>query len=187
MNLNTVLRKRRMIRSFKPKPVEKEKIWRIIKKANRSPSAGHLEPQEFIIITDGEVKQRLGAAALNQMLIAEAPIVIVVGADSRRNVQRYGERGRRFYCTVDGAFASMLILLTAVDEEMGAVFIGAFDDEQVAKVLNLPGEVRPIGIIPIGYSDEPPEKVDRRPLEEKVHFNQWGNHSDTVKELREKM
>ena len=61
-----------MIRTFKPKPVEKEKIWRIIENANRSPSAGHLEPQEFIVVTHPTVKRRLAEAALNQMFIAEA-------------------------------------------------------------------------------------------------------------------
>ncbi len=176
-----------MIRAFKPKPVEKEKIWRIIKNANRSPSAGHLEPQEFIIVTDLDVKQKLAEAALDQMFIAEAPVVIVVCADPRRNVWRYGERGRRFYCTIDGAFASMLILLTAVDEGLGAAFIGAFDDEEIAKVLNLPEEVRPIGVIPIGYSDEPPERFGRRPLNEKIHLNRWGNKASSVTELEEKM
>jgi len=176
-----------MIRTFKPKPVEKEKIWRIIENANRSPSAGHLEPQEFIVVTHPTVKRRLAEAALNQMFIAEAPVVIVVCADPRRNVWRYRERGRIFYCTIDGAFASMLILLTAVDEGLGAAFIGAFDDKKVAEALDLPEEVRPIGIIPIGYSDEPPERLGRRPLKEKVHFNQWGNQASTITDLKEKL
>ena len=81
----------------------------------------------------------------------------------------------------------MLILLTAVDEGLGAAFIGAFDDKKVTEALYLPEEVRPIGIIPIGYSDEPPERLSRRPLEEKVHFDQWGNRASTITDLKEKL
>jgi len=185
LDIDIVLKRRRMVRAFKPRPVEGEKLWSILRNAHRSPSAGHLEPQEFIVVKDLDVKRRLAHAALDQTFIAEAPVVIVVCADTRRNVWRYGERGRRFYCIIDGAFASMLILLTAVNEGLGACFVGAFHDEEVAKILSLPREVRPIDIIPIGYPDEEPERVARRPIEGRIHFDLWGNHTQTEAELKE--
>lgn len=187
MEFNLVVKKRRMVRAFKPKPIRGKALWKIIRNVHRAPSAGHLEPQELIIVRDPDVKKRLVEAALDQMFIAEAPVVIVICADPRRNMWRYGERGRNFYCTIDGAFASMLILLTAADEGLGTCFVGAFDDDEVAKVLNLPEEVRPIGVIPLGYPDEPSERIARRPLEEKVHFDRWGNRASTIAVLKEKL
>lgn len=173
MDLDTCIRKRYMCRAFQKKPVEKDKIDKLLANAYRSPSAGHLQPQEYILITDPEKKRRLAEAALNQDFIVEAPIVIVVCADTRRNVWRYRDRGRNFYSIIDGAFASMIILLTAIDEGLGACFVGAFNDKEVSDVLELPTEVRPIGIIPLGYPREPSQRLDRRPLAEIIHSEKW--------------
>ncbi len=104
----------------------------------------------------------------------QAPVVIVVCADTRRPATRYGARGVHFYSLIDGAFAAMLILLTVVDEGLGCCFVGAFHDEQVSRVLGLPDAVRPIGIIPIGYPAEPAQKYRRLPLEQIVHQDRWG-------------
>lgn len=175
MEFSAVVRHRRMVRAFQPSPLEAGKLLSLLQNAHRAPSAGHLEPQEFVLVKDTPTKRRLAQAALGQEFIAQAPLVLVVCADARRNVWRYGQRGRDFYCVIDGAFASLLILLAAVDEGLGACFVGAFDDRQVARVLGLPPEVRPIGIIPVGYPAEAPERLGRRPLQEKVHLERWDN------------
>ncbi|MEM4311230.1 MAG: nitroreductase family protein [Nitrososphaerales archaeon] len=173
MEFDLVIRKRRMVRAYKKVKVEEYKIKKILENAYRAPSAGNLQPQEFIIVRDERVKRELAEAALNQEFIAEAPIVIVVCSDSRRNVWRYGKRGRDFYCIIDGSFSSLLILLSCVNEGLGACFVGAFYDDEVARVLNLPKEVRPIGIIPIGYPDEKPERIPKRPLEDMIHYDRF--------------
>jgi nitroreductase len=177
MEFQTVLRKRRMVREFQEREVEDEKLRVILENAHRAPSAGHLQPQEFIVVRTREVKERLAEAALGQWFIAQAQIVIVVCSDVRRIVWRYGERGRNFYSIIDGAFASMIILLSAVNLGLGACFVGAFRDEAVSAVLGLPREVRPVGIIGIGYPAERPQKFARRPLGERVHYERWGRHS----------
>ncbi|MCS7207690.1 MAG: nitroreductase family protein [Dehalococcoidia bacterium] len=175
MEFGTVVRRRRMVRAFQNRPVEAEKLARLLEYAQRAPSAGHLEPQEFILVQDATRKRQLAEAALGQEFIVQAPVVIVVCADARRTTWRYGQRGWERYCITDGAFASLLILLTAVDEGLGACFVGAFRDAEVARVLGLPPQVRPIGIIPIGYPGEGPVRVGRRPLAERVHLEGWGN------------
>ena len=163
-----------MIRAFKQDPIEDEKLWGILRNAWRAPSAGHLEPQDFVIVKDISVKHRLAEAALQQSFIEEAPVVIVVCSDTRRNVGRYGERGRNFYSVIDASFASFIILLSAVELGLGACFVGAFEDDKVAKILALPRDVRPIGIIPIGIPAEKPRRLKRIPLERRVHFNNYG-------------
>ena len=67
----------------------------------------------------------------------------------------------------------MLILLTAVNEEIGAGFVGAFEDDKIAKILELPEYVKPIGIITLGYPDESPAKLKRIENEQLVHYERW--------------
>ena len=93
---------------------------------------------------------------------------------------RIGDRGVNFYSIVDGAFASMLILLTVVNEGLAACFVGAFKDDLVAKILKLPKHVRPIGIIAVGYANEPPEKLERISLEEITYCERYGKKKGLV-------
>jgi len=62
--------------------------------------------------------------------------------NTSRSVDRYRKRGTEFYSIIDGTFASMIILLSAVNE-----FVGAFEDDEVRKILRIPIQVKPIGII----------------------------------------
>ncbi len=174
MDFETVVKRRRMCREFLERDVPQEKIDRILDLASRYPSAGHTEPQEFIVVHKRRMKEDLAHAALDQMFVAQAPLVIVVVSDVRRSARRYGERGVRFFSIIDGAFVAMLILLAVVDGGLGACFVGSFYDEEVQEVLSLPQEVRPIGIIPIGYCAERPRKFRRRSREQIVHRDRYG-------------
>jgi nitroreductase len=174
MDFETVVKRRRMCREFLERDVPQEKIDRILDLASRYPSAGHTEPQEFIVVHNRRIKEDLAHAALDQMFVAQAPLVIVVVSDVRRSARRYGERGVSFFSIIDGGFVAMLILLAVVDEGLGACFVGSFYDEQVQEVLSLPQEVRPIGIIPIGYCAEGPRMFRRRSREQIVHRDRYG-------------
>jgi nitroreductase len=90
-----------MIRKYLPNSIPDSVISKMIKNANKAPSAGHTQVQEFI----------------NQKYVEDAPVLIVVCSNTSRSIGRYGQRGRDFYSIIDGAFASMLILLTAVNEQ----------------------------------------------------------------------
>ena len=173
MDFETVVKRRRMCREFLERDVPQEKIDRILNLASRYPSAGHTEPQEFIVVHNRRMKADLAHAALDQMFVAQAPLVIVVVSDVRRSARRYGERGVRFFSIIDGAFVAMLILLAVVEEGLGACFVGSFYDEQVQEVLGLPQEVRPIGIIPIGYCAEAPRRFPRRSRAQIVHLDRY--------------
>jgi nitroreductase len=175
MDFETVVKRRRMCRLFLDRDVPQEKIDRILDLASRYPSAGHTEPQEFIVVHNRRMKEELAHAALDQMFVAQAPLVIVVISDVTRSARRYGERGVRFFSIIDGAFVAMLILLAVVDEGLDACFVGSFYDEEVQEVLSLPQEVRPIGIIPMGYCAEGPRKFRRRSREQIVHRDLYGH------------
>jgi nitroreductase len=175
MEFAEVLRRRRMCRAYTDEDVPEEVVRDVLRVALRSPSAGHTQPQEFVVVRNSRVKDELGRAAFGQSFLAEAPVVVAVVSDTRRSAARYRERGVGFYSVVDGAFASLLILLAAVDRGLGAAFVGAFDDERVAEVLGLPRRVRPIGLIPIGQCADRPHSVARRSPEEVLHRDRYGD------------
>ena len=174
MGFREVVRRRFMCRAFEDREVSEEKIAALLDAARRYPSAGHTQPQEFVVVRDQRVREELGRAALDQMFLAEAPVVIAVVSDTARSAARYGRHGVEFYSILDGGFASILVLLAAVDGGLGATFVAAFDDEAVAGVLGLPGHVRPIGLIGIGYCSQTPSRHPRRPRQEIVHLDRYG-------------
>ncbi|MGH9986622.1 MAG: nitroreductase family protein [Nitrososphaeraceae archaeon] len=100
-------------------------------------------------------------------------------ANTSRSANRYRKRGTEFYSVIDGAFASMIILLSAVNEGIGASFVGAFEDNEVKKILRLPVQVKPLGIIALGYSAETPEKLGRIGLNNLIHYERY----DRTKQL----
>ena len=96
MELDEAIHKRYMVRSYKDEPVPEDLIEKLIINARQAPSAGFMQPTEWIIVKDEEQKTRLARAALNQMFIAEAPVVIIAVANTLRSASRYGQRGREF-------------------------------------------------------------------------------------------
>ena len=172
--LDKVIRKRKMIRKYdQTREVPDKIINKLIDNASRAPSAGHTQVQEFVVIKEPSIKRKLMLASVNQEQVEEAPVLIVVCSNTSRSVGRYGERGKEFYSIIDGAFASMLILLTATNEGLGASFVGAFNDEKESEILGLPEHVRPIWIIALGYSDEKPTRLERIQKDRLIHYERW--------------
>lgn len=176
LSLEKTIHKRVSIRRFKSKPIEIEKISQLLwgaqalKGQNRTvPSAGGTYPLEFYVNLkdkglfyynykqkileqdlESDISTQLGSAALGQMFISQAPLIIIICADYSRTRKRYGERGTR-YVHIEVGHSAQNIHLQAVSLGLGSVPIGAFNDKEVKSTLNLPKELDPIYIIPIGY------------------------------------
>jgi nitroreductase len=174
MEFEELVRKRGMVRAFRPDPVPDELIQKLLGNAVRAPSAGNLQPWEFIVVRDDESKRRLAKAALSQMFLAEAPVVIVTCRDVERNAWSYGDRGRHFYSLSDVSCATMMILLTAGNEGLGACWVGAYRDEEVSRILGLPERVRPVALVSVGWPAEESTATERIPLAEVVHYERFG-------------
>ena len=118
MDFDEVVKRRKMIREYDSdrQQIPDEIVTKLIRNAHRAPSAGHTQVQEFIIVKDASTKKKLRKAAVNQEYVERAPLLLVVCSNTSRSVGRYGSRGREFYSIIDGAFASMLILRSAVNE-----------------------------------------------------------------------
>jgi len=168
------IKNRRSIRAFTDEPVSDEEAMKLIDAARWAPSAGNIQPWEFVVVRDPEIKRGLSAAALDQTFIEEAPVVIVVCANQLRSSRGYGSRGANLYCLQDTAAATQNMLLAAYALGLATCWVGAFQEEEARKVLKIPNGVRPVAIIPVGHPAEKPEAPDRRPLNEIVHHETFG-------------
>jgi nitroreductase len=164
---------RRSIRSFKLKPFPEEALTRVLDAGRWAPSAGNVQPWEFIVVREQKLKNGLALAALHQTFIAEAPVVIVVCADLWRARGSYGLRGETLYCLQDTAAAVQNMLLAAYALGLGTCWVGAFDEEAVKATLEIPERYRPVAIIPVGYPDESPGRTPRRSLRSILHMEKF--------------
>ncbi|MEM1565991.1 MAG: nitroreductase family protein [Candidatus Bathyarchaeia archaeon] len=164
---------RRSIRAYREMEVSQEIVEKLIDAARWAPSAGNIQPWEFIVVRNSETKRRLAEAALGQSFIEEAPVVIVVCADEERSARGYGTRGRALYCIQDTAAAIQNIHLAAYALGLGTCWVGAFREDEVRKILDIPVGVRPVAIIPVGYPAESPAPRSRRPLKQLIHYEKF--------------
>ena len=150
MDILTIIKNRRSIRSYSNIPIPKEIIDKLIEALIWAPSAGNLQSRKFYFVFNNEVKQKL-AHATSQCFIAEAPLVVIDCTDNSR--QRYGERGENLYSICDVSASIQNMMLLAYSEGLGSCWIGAFKERRIIEILNLPSNLRPIAIVPVGYSD----------------------------------
>jgi len=170
LDLFKAIKQRRSIRAYTREDVSEEEVEKLIDAARFAPSAGNIQPWEFVIVRDTEAKRKLAVAALNQTFIEEAPVVIVVCADEAQSSRGYGSRGVTLYCLQDTAAATQNILLAAHALGLGTCWVGAFREELARKALNTPSNIRPVAIIPVGHAADKPAGRQKRSLEEIIHY-----------------
>jgi nitroreductase len=197
MEFDAVVRRRKMVRTFLDRPVDAEALDRVLAKGQRAPSAGYAQGFEFLVLEGPEQTSRFWEAVSREEGwpgegLRAAPVLIVPLAGKGTYLDRYAEEDKGWtdrdedrwpvpYWLVDAAFAAMLILLSAVDEGLGALFFGLEGPmyQGFREAFGVPDEWEPIGVIAVGH----PAPVDpvkssahtraRRPLSEIVHRGRW--------------
>ncbi|MBY9000490.1 MAG: nitroreductase family protein [Candidatus Heimdallarchaeota archaeon] len=164
-----IILNRRSIRSFTDREIPESALMKILEAGWQAPSAGNRQPVEFILIKDPSIKQKISA----QEFVEEAAAVIVVIVNLERTTSRYGDRGEKMYIYHDSGAAVQNMLLMCKALGLGSCWIGAFNDERVSKLLELPEHVLPMAIIPIGYPNEDPEPPRKIPLDKIVHKDRY--------------
>lgn len=173
-----LITRRRSVRRFEDRPVEKEKLDLLMETALRSPSSRSLNPWEFLFVTDPEVITHMAAAKPHgASFLKYAPLAVVVCADPDR-------------CDVwveDAAIASIYLHLASEALGLGSCWIQIrkrmHDDEKSAEAhiagrLNLPENLRVLSIIAIGYPAEKKAPHDKAKLQyEKIHFDRFGQQT----------
>lgn len=196
MEFADVVRKRRMVRHFRPDPVPPEVIDRMLALARHAPSAGFTQGQSFVVVTRPELRQAIGRLCAEEeyvkggfhRFISEAPVVVVPCTSEAAYHRRYREADKVDedgteipwpipYWHMDIGCAVMLLLLAAVDEGLAAGFAGTQDLDGLRALLGIPPEVTPVGVIPIGYraQDVPSGslKRGRTPEGDYIHREGW--------------
>ncbi len=162
MDTLEAIHKRRSVRRYAPEPVPEEHLREILDAAVAAPSAGNIQPWKFYVVREFSVRRGLAEAAYGQRFIEEAPVCIVVVAIPEMSARRYGDRGWNLYCIQDTAAAVQNILLAATSLGYGTCWVGAFNEEDVARVLKLPEGERPVAMVPVGKPAESPPPRPRR-------------------------
>lgn len=201
MEFQDVVRKRRMVRAFEPSPLPRDVVERILVNAQRGPSSGFTQGFEFLVFDGAEQTDRFWRymASRNDedpssfTHLTSAPLVIVPVAHPQAYIRRYREPdklevGRETaedwpapYWFIDTAFAALLILLTAVDSELGGYYFSlgptSRDIPPFREAFGIPEEYYPIGAIAIGHPapDRPSPSLRRghRPPSDVMHFGRW--------------
>ena len=174
MEVYEAIKGRRSIRSYVPSELSPGQLKYVLEAAIWAPSAGNLQPWEFVVVDNRDEMRQLARASLNQMWMTEASAIIAVCADVDRTGVIYGERGRRLYAIQDCAAATQNMLLASYSIGLGTCWVGAFYEEEVRRILRLPANVRPLALITIGQPGERPSPPHRRGLREVVHHNSFG-------------
>ena len=152
------IKSRQSIRKFTSEQIPDSVIKDIVNIGRTAPSGGNCQPWRIVIVTRNDLKDQLAAAAHNQKFLAVAPVVYVVCAVPEESGMRYKNRGRKLYTLQDTAALTLNILYGAHLHGYGACWIGAFNEDEVSSVLNIPSGMRPVAMVPVGKieGDLPP-------------------------------
>ena len=197
MEFQDVVRRRHMVRNFEDRPLSPETVDRIVTNGLRAPSAGFTQGWAFLVLEGQEQTGRFWEADFAepgkrarfrwQGLFA-APLLIVSLSNKDAYLDRYAEPDKGWsdrresrwevpYWDVDTGFAALLMLLTAVDAGLGALFFRVFEPARFRAAFGVPDAYTPVGALAVGYPlpDEPSPSLarGRRPLDAVVHRGRW--------------
>jgi len=169
MDVYDAISQRNSIRSYKATEVEEDKLKKILEAARLSPSASNRQDWKFIIVRNKETKKKLAKAAFGQSFIGEAPVVIVACGTEPTTFMACGQPAY----TVDVSIACAFMILQAYELGLGTCWIGAFEEDEVKKILKVPEEVRVVAMIPLGYPNQPPSQKFRKSMDQIVCFEKY--------------
>ncbi|GAB7040818.1 MULTISPECIES: nitroreductase family protein [Catenuloplanes] len=201
MEFAEVVRRRRMVRNYDPdRPVPPEVVDRLLEHAVRAPSAGFSQGWGFLVLEDAADRARFWSATspkdpeqgMSTWLtgMSRAPLIVVPHSNRSAYLDRYAEPDKGWtdrdaarwpvpYWDVDAGMAALMMLLTAVDEGLGACFFGIPPERTATyrEEFGVPGEFVPVGALTIGYRApdrrSPSLKRGRRPQTEVIHRGRW--------------
>jgi nitroreductase len=196
MEFREVVRKRRMVRNFEDRAVPADVLDRILRNGRRAPSAGYTQGWDVLVLEGRKETARFWDATFPAERrkefgwpgLFDAPVIIVVLSSMDAYLDRYAEPDKGWadrdpgrwpvpYWHIDAGFSALLMLLSTVDEQLGALFFGIFRPDLFRAEFGIPDTYSPIGAIALGYPapDEPSPSLarGRRPLSDVVHRGQW--------------
>jgi nitroreductase len=169
MDFLELVTSRYSVRSYQPRPVEQDRLDRILEAARLAPSGVNQQPWKFVVVRDAEIRRRLAVACWNQQFVAQAPVVIAGVGLMPDRIMRCDIPGD----PVDVAIAMEHLALAATAEGLGTCWIGRFHQDQVREVLGIPDSAKVIEVMTLGYPADSPRTKDRKPIGEIVCYDRW--------------
>lgn len=184
METMETIRTRRSVRKFSDRPVEQEKLQVIMEAVQTAPSWANMQCWRFIIVTNPAVREKISELSYveaffaprgyktnpAQKALADAPVVIVACADPTQSGDLHGQH----YYMADLGIASENMMLAAHNLGLGSVFVGVFDEEALGELLEIPPEIRIVGLFPLGYPEETAKSgPPRKPLQDLFFYEKW--------------
>ncbi|MCD4848652.1 MAG: nitroreductase family protein [Candidatus Aegiribacteria sp.] len=161
---------RRSVRKYRDEQIPTDKLESLLRAAMQAPSARNCQPWEFVVITQRALLKKIPEFHPYSKMVPNAGAAILVCGNTRLQ----SEPG---YIVQDCSAAVQNLLLEAVHQNLGAVWLGVYPREErmkgMTELFDLPEHIIPVALISIGVPAEVPEPEDRF-RKEKIHFQEWG-------------
>lgn len=169
MDIHQIIKNRYSVRAYKPDPVPEKSLEKVLQAGRLAPSGKNMQPWKFIVVQDENKRKELAEASRQQYFIAQAPVVIVAVALDPEHIMSCDVPAY----AVNLAIAVDHMTLAAVEQGLGTCWIGAFDQNQVRKVLNIPDKYKVVTLFPLGFPAGQPGSKIRKDLKEIVCYNKF--------------
>ena len=183
MNVFESIATRRSIRKFTAQDVPMELIGLILDAGRYAPSSGNIQNWRFILVRDLANRGAVADACLQQLWIAQAPILIVVVAETEKLKQFYGPRGEMLYAIQNCSAAIQNMILTTHALGLGTTWVSTFNEDALKSVLGMPGDIRPQAVLPIGFPDEVVPAPVHYTLENVTYIESFGNRVANIERV----
>lgn len=161
----------------KSRPVEPEKLERILEAARLAPSACNAQPWKFVVVTDPELSVRVGKASAGlgmNKFAKDAPVHILIVEESMNVTSLLGSKIKdKYFPLVDIGIAASHITLAAEAEGLGSCILGWFDEKRIKELVGIPQRKRLLLDITIGYSLKPKKQKVRKTKEKVISYNKY--------------
>jgi nitroreductase len=169
MDVFTAISQRKSVRKYKDKAVDETVLRQVLDAGRIAPSAGNRQDWKFIVVRDQETRRKLAIAAKGQMFVEQAPVTIVGCATEPTYLMMCGQSAG----ILDVSIAFSFMMLAATEHGLGTCWLGAFVENAVKKILDVPDQVRIVAMTPLGYPDEVPTGRPRKDMSEVVCFDKF--------------
>ena len=177
MDFTDVITSRKSVRDYSDKPVEEEKLLKILEAARLAPSWANKQGCNYIVVKDKATIKEL-AWDFNSW-ISEAPVILAVCIDPENS----GSHNNMDYYLVDAGISMEHVVLAAAEQGLGTCWIAGFDEKKAKKILSIPEKVRVVALTPLGYALPLSERsktvrefikaANKKSLERIVHREKW--------------
>ena len=166
MNVMEAIQNRRSIRQYLDKPIEKEKMDKVVEAFRLAPSAANNQTWQLLVVTDPVKKLAIREATISKReMLTQAPAVLVA-ISSRKSIMSNGHA----VDTTDVCIALTMAMLEAWELGLGTCWMANYTEPDMRAALDLPETTSIVAIMPIGYGAEQPPAKPRKPVEDIVVY-----------------